>query len=679
MDDGRRRPSWRAWVALAAGAALAAVAVWTSASDGGRAGQATAWVLPMGASFTADDTSPHGGLTAAEATPPLPAAPQELGDAAAPAADTLELLGLLHAAAEAHAPAAGISFPDLRRCMLGTWPVWRRDNADGDGAAVSEATALGCVLARVRSHASRSGSCLDGLSFSPPMVRLLKEYTAQAMVRRGQPLRGGGGGRGSGKGGAPRNATKQAMHVLRVWNDNAMGGIGDHISGHTLAAAFALLSPAPRALVFDDLRGVVKGNIPLTAAWAPCPHGDGYNWTLPRAWEAELAPGAPLGDVRTGHVETDAVRRAKHTRVQHNSGWGGPHLVLFATNLADRSLKLRTFRRLLAAPAPLLTFMGNVIEGDWRVNVSSPPDAMAWTRTDGGGSAAAPSPAAPCGGLPPEFVGVLYGAPAGHACALATADEGGSRNATGLLHLSSAPLPYSDYSVLPASDYGAPSFNLFTQLFDFLFWPSPALVANVAAHVLQHYRPGRQYVVAVHLRIGTPAKGAGYHDPTRDSVDSAVPTAVRCAGLAMQRLVDAFGYRDEFLWYVASDRPDVIGRMRAAVAGGQAAHVVVRDGGNVTRSPAVRMVDLGLSRVVHTGKRGYAGKLRRGDLLRGTVDAYTEHFLLSAAHATVRSKSGFSSTAQIWGRSTVSLRLGSGRHHAGPRSCDDVSYYWGHR
>jgi hypothetical protein len=277
---------------------------------------------------------------------------------------------------------------------------------------------------------------------------------------------------------------------------------------------------------------------------------------------------------------------------------------------------------------------------------------------------------------------------------------------------------------LPGAGYGAPNGNLFAQLFDGLFWPSAALVAKLAGvpGLLEAYRPTGgsgsdraqppppppppPFVVAFHIRIGTPATGAGYTDAPRDVLELAVPALLRCAGDAMRTLAALHGYRGRrYLWFVASDRPDAVALLRQAVAA--AAATAAPAGGNATAAAAsdgatladalrvrvlpngtaetadVRVMDTGLRRVVHSGK--LPPDLDAAAAVGGYVDAFAEHFLLSAAHAIVRSQSGFSSTAQVWGRVPVARRrrdsvFNDGRVNAAAaaQGCAGVSYYGGH-
>jgi hypothetical protein len=711
--------------------------------------------------------------------------------------------------------AAGISFPDLRRCMLGSWPVVTRAAAaaDDDGDSGNHTSAVECVLAALEArHPSDDDNslCYRHLPFSGGLVDMLRHFRQLSHARRAKKMdkygnskqlrrrllrgsssssrelapRGGGGGSG-GKGGRRKAPTKRYMQVLRVFNDNRFNGFGDHVRGFVTAIGVALLSVRPKLMVIDSFEGRSRVNIPLTVGWTPCPHPKSYNWTVPPQWYPALRKGSYLDHKGRARMSEHDPKQpnAHNARVDHNGGWKAQHLVVFPRNIHDADLRQSVLRRMASGQtlAPLVTFIGNIVEPDWRLNASMPWDAAAWYRADTA-DRAWPAPhwrgvdaenataggGFPCNGLPPEMAGVLYGEEVGYACARKAAaavaaappaaaggggrededDEGADGDASGDGDATASAAAEGDgadessdnsssgdsggdggsetqramavrrrlmdgdeltagegvdgddddgpngYSIYPPARYGAGNVNLFMQLLDYFFWPSAGMLTRINARVLRYYRPGRQYVIAIHMRIGTPAKGAGYHDFDRDDIHSAVPLAYRCAGLAMQRLVDAFGPRDEFLWYVASDRPDALALLRkrvdtlgpprvtvdAAVAASVAAAAAAGNtsalaaGGGVSVPPRLRIIDLGLTRVVHTGAKHFASDA----VVAGYVDAYTEHFLLSAAHATVRSKSGFSSTAQAWGRQPVAYRFVSGRSKDLPpnddRRCVDMSF-----
>lgn len=742
----RRAPQWRqasiAWVAFG----LVSLVAYTQ--ELGKVGAyqlsttlraSSAGAVNGGVAAPRNTTAVEEGTTVAVAVviaspPPLP---ESVDDA------RRELLSLLHDAAARGQRDGGVSFPALRRCLLGEWPLGSGATTRSVDPAAPRAFASGlhCVLYHARAAVARQralgggsatgdsgssgSSCYDGVPLSPPLVALLQDYTRWAMQRRAQPL-----------GGA---AAARRMRVLRYWNQATDGGLGDHVSGFVHGLATALLPHQPRAFVIDDIfmgpphggdnaSAGGGGNLPLTAGWVPCPHArDGYDWTVPAGWQAELAPGTPLevaGRPVPSLDEHDRGRPNKWVRLATNGRWHGDHLRVGFHSLRDWGLRRRAFFRALAATAPLVTMRSNAIEPDWDLaSGHTPSDALAWRRDDTaatawrspdhpggdggeGGTALPPATESPCNGLPPELAAVLYGRPTGVACAHETLQR--LRPASSPLSIDAVARGATNYSLAPG--YGAPNGNLFAQLFDGLFWPSAPLMAKLAATpgLLEAYRltggggEASPYVVAIHLRVGTPAPGAGYTDAPRDVLELAVPALVRCAGDAMRALVAAHGYRGRhFLWFVASDRPDAVALLRrtveeAAAGGGDAAAAAnattagVADAlrlrllpNGTSETAHVRVVDTGLRRVVHSGK--LPPDLDAAGALDGYVDAFAEHALLSAAHAIVRSQSGFSSTAQVWGRVPVARRrrdsvFNDGRVNAAAaaQGCAGVSYHGGH-
>ena len=167
---------------------------------------------------------------------------------------------------------------------------------------------------------------------------------------------------------------------------------------------------------------------------------------------------------------------------------------------------------------------------------------------------------------------------------------------------------------------------------------------------LLRYTPGRQVVIAIHLRIGSQPAGSSFEDPARADMERVVPQAARCARVAVEALAhddDApnvqHGHRP-VLWYIACDRLDACAALRAL---GVASNVSV--------------LSLDPTSVMHTDKGGGAvggGSAAPSDALLETfAGTYAEHFLLSAAHAMVATRSGFSGSAARWGGVSVFYEL----------------------
>ena len=73
---------------------------------------------------------------------------------------------------------------------------------------------------------------------------------------------------------------------------------------------------------------------------------------------------------------------------------------------------------------------------------------------------------------------------------------------------------------------------------------------------------------------------------------------------------------------------------------------------------------------MHTDKSGLDGWTPE-NFTAGYVSAHAEHAILAAAHALVRSPSGFSATAQAWGRVPLAYMLDLAQPGGG--ACVDVS------
>ena len=198
-------------------------------------------------------------------------------------------------------------------------------------------------------------------------------------------------------------------------------------------------------------------------------------------------------------------------------------------------------------------------------------------------------------------------------------------------------------------------------LLDWLIAPTPPLLRLLRRVSTGVYTPGRQFIVAVHIRTGLTQVG----DPKRDRPIYAAVAAASCARLAVRQLSALYGPRAETLWFVASDDLAVRHLMRQYAA---------EEGDGAAGAP-VRVVDVPLAAVIHVDKPTPEAAVALEPAFLGT---YAEHFLLSTAHAMVRSRSGFSETAQAWGRIPLVYQLaGSGATGgaAGPGGspCVDVS------
>lgn len=393
-----------------------------------------------------------------------------------------------------------------------------------------------------------------------------------------------------------------ATDVLRIYNHNHWEGLGDHIMGYSHAIVMGLLSPSAQAVVIDDLPYEQPYNVPLTLTWAPCPGSDGYNWTMPSYWQTALAPGSILAKSGTPIAAiSHATGDVRHNNV---AGFNTTHRTYLVRNGGDNATLVRWFTRDImgATGAYVKTFVWN--ERPMRMNRSDlfPRDAGAWYKRR---STTAPE-------LPPEATNMIAG---------------------------------NDVISLRES----------IELFDYFFWPSTALLRRIIS-VSGLHGASDQYVISFHLRIGSPAAGASYQDPARDPLDRSVAAALMCGYRAMDDLIAKHGKRRQFLWYLASDRPDALGALRAELRNSTRLR-----GGRVS----VQIVDLGLSSVMHTGK----SVLAREEARRGYLDTFTDHAMLSGAHAMVRSWSGYSYTAQLWGRVGQVYRVST----AGGPSCQDAS------
>jgi hypothetical protein len=496
--------------------------------------------------------------------------------------------------------AVGISFPRLRSCLK------------GEHASRTAADCIEDALVR------RDGDCTSDLQLSSSLKAVLDTYSAMSTARRSFRL-----------------DSVEHGQVLRVYNLNKFEGLGDHFMGYSHSILMALLSRRPKALVIDDLPFLGTGNVPLTLTWAPCPCANGLNWTMPAEWTAALTPHAPLEAEGTLSVGMPCGRGGGLYSSGSFRARNATHKHIRVHNCASNKtfFSWMTHEVMGDSTTALTTFLSNQRSDEFGALNPLPDDALAWLGSD------AARPGSVCARYPPELAAIKFGVETGRLCAGAAPDEASTA-----------------YSLRPSASIGAGGRELGLQLFDYLFWPTAAIVARVATSgLLAHYDPKDQYIIAVHLRIGTAAANASYRDRPRDSIERAVPAAVTCARKAMSRLSDRFGARTRFLWYVASDRPDALQVVRDAL----------RERANTSFAGlTVQVVDLGVKDVVHTGKSSAA----HDALSKGFVDSFTDHFMLSAAHAMVRSSSGFSLSAQLIGR-VVDVAY----QPADDSSCVDVS------
>ena len=129
-----------------------------------------------------------------------------------------------------------------------------------------------------------------------------------------------------------------------------------------------------------------------------------------------------------------------------------------------------------------------------------------------------------------------------------------------------------------------------------------------------------------------------------------------CADAALSELIAAdtaagAPRRSSVLWYVASDRPDAVMRVRQLAAAR-----------NASTPLPLSVIDLAISAVLHTDNSPVSRRQRRrleegGGATVRLIETFADHFLLSTAHAHVRSRSGFSESAESWGGVPLSYTL----------------------
>ena len=445
------------------------------------------------------------------------------------------------------------------------------------------------------------------------------------------------------------------------------GGTGDQIKGMLTALMLSMLSPAPRAflLLCDTLE-------PIETVWQP--RSGSVDWRvrdsglLRRARAMTHGESRGLLDLLTADFEFiqhldfefQALRAVERVLGELPDAAN----VVYTSNLLFPSQFNAT---------KLAQLLGPRVPGEWwreqlqlRQPDSTTEQRLRWRELQqqhDAGSSVVRIDVTPHAGLchlPPELRSMLLvGAGEGdhpHSC---VGDAAAAQFASASPQ-SSCPAP-SNPSLQLHRGMGAGNTNLPFQLLDWLISPSADTLRLVHRVTRGVYTPGSQYVVSIHVRTGLTKLG----DPGRDGGTAAAAIAARCAVIAGDRLAAAHGVRPRVLWFVASDDASVAGMLRRL-----AANVSTFNLGNTFLSggarPAVDVVTVPLADIVHVDKPDPL--LSAASQRAAFIGAYVEHFLLSAAHAMVRSRSGFSETAQAWGRVPLVYQI-----NVGSQECVDVS------
>ena len=604
-------------------------------------------------------------------------------------------------------PAALLSFMELRRCLLGEWPTTfalppRGRQQQRRHAKEQLPDAASCIRQITASRSveslARSDVCTADPGLGSRGLRAaLKRYVALTHARQASAAL------------FPTNSSSSSsppVNLLLVQCHKGYGGLGDKLKGLALALFMAIAPRAPRYFLFDCDSPSRSGTLPFSSAWAPCPGRDGHDWAIPKSWDASVGSarkgsGGDGGDedwlmysggqfserlslwssAATPDAQTMAVAMA--TADVTNAS-----LILYHNNMFDPWVVTRQ------GHAPRVARFGNASWFNWIGDSSS---------SSTGGIPVSPDlevlttvPA--CGGWPAELRGLVDGPPNAFSCAVGL-EEAAARaagraeegiNASAHMHLSE--------SLLPGRSYGAGNANVLYQLFNFFMWPTHAFVqrllhatAGDGHNLVSSYRPGAgQFVIAIHLRIGSSSSNADYNDADRYELNSTVEMAARCADAALEQLIAASAGgapRREVLWYVASDRPEAVAALRIFAAKREAATTaaaVAAEGGanhsaiatlpapsevddrgwtrprGILRSAGVaqtrvRIVDLGIVKVLHTDNSPSLSVQQQQPNETDTaehrwMETFVDHFLLTAAHAQVRTYSGFNRAAAAWGR-----------------------------
>jgi hypothetical protein len=397
----------------------------------------------------------------------------------------------------------------------------------------------------------------------------------------------------------------------------SVGGAADQMKGMMSAFMLALLHPQHHAFVMDC--DVVA---PLHVAWLPHLTNVSIDWQLPNWAKIHLG-------IMTGSLATPLTPPPDEYRWPDNPGqFTG--VAQFLRETEGVSVKVVSSN----------AFFGRLIQ---RPEVQAGLAKRFAHRRDGACS------------LPPE---IWYAATGGAIKATsplvhfmpkdpfsATQFLGQQSQHMNLLHEAGC-LPRGP-SLPPVIAVGpglaAGSVNLAVQLFEFLFRPSPRMITKLL-DIATHYKPAEQIVITSHFRIGTAPSDASYADPARDDINRATEIAFECAGRAFVKATQLVGRRSRILWFVATDNRAASARLRE-MAGNTSVFGL---------QPEVLELPTNAP-TVHAGKtpRDVDATVRE----EGLLDVYTEMFLLSAGHAILRSRSGFSQLAQGWGRLPIAYQF----------------------
>ena len=531
--------------------------------------------------------------------------------------------------------------------MLGEWPPLASPPPPGLGRQPTVGggrTAAECVadLTRTRSLATLAHShvCTTSPALGSRGLRaMLRRYVALTFAR----------GEGAvspvpSSQSADAPATGARARLMSYQCQRGFGGLGDKLKGFALSV-FMALAPRWPLLLLLDCDSKASHSQPFSAAWAPCPGADGHEWRIPQAWTPfPYSPGrggpndrnwlhftnntADVLRMWSSAATSDAQELAVALATAHSTGGAA---VGYHNNMLEPPATRRDRNRFLGEFGPWSWF-------DW-VNATSTSTRSSGGAVVSGGTTAAVGEDADlatlrrvpaCGGLPAEVRGLIDGDAAGRACALGLERRGAQALVRRALNASAG---YTGASVLPGWGYGAANNNLLYQLLDFLMWPTQTFMdrlltapagASSGPGLLSLYRPDPdQWVISIHLRIGTPSHGSDYTDSVRSPLEASTAAAVVCAERVMAELTAAAGgvARRSALWFVASDRPEVVPALRmivayrTAAAAAAASAFAAASKGNLSLPapswlpspaaaaaavPIVTIIDLGVKKVLHT-------------------------------------------------------------------------------
>jgi hypothetical protein len=364
------------------------------------------------------------------------------------------------------------------------------------------------------------------------------------------------------------------------------GGLADQIKGMVGALLLAMVGSMPRALFID-----CDYNVPLRTVWTP--RADGIDWTWKREWRAD-AHRTPL-----------FPQSAPDELYAYYTAGTGPSAMFSVRDHYERA----TFANMevLMSPRRHVCMTSNNValvqplHRNWYTAQTGRPlprmlrqalrhDTLsAHVQDYNGVYRLLDFLFAPSAGVVREVL----------TAAVAAGADGAAKKAA-LAALGTAPLgPQTDLAALGAT--------------------LPLAL-----------QPGRQWVVGLHLRGGGTASNK-FADPKRMDLAAAVPAAAACARLALEGLVREHGARPGLSWIISCDDKPACLRLKKL---GETVH-------NAT------VVYLEPSRIVHTDRMELGGKTVKENT--PVMETYAEHFLLSATHAIVRGKTGFSSSAAFWG------------------------------